>query len=386
MRVALFTDTYIPDVNGVARTLDRWVRYLKTQGIDCKVFAPDSIRHGDPVNRDAVERFYSLPFLLYPECRMALPNPIQLNKLLERFQPTLIHTATPFNMGLVGKRYANKHNIPLIASYHTHFDQYLSCYKLEWMAPLLWRYMKWFHQDCSKILVPSISTKSHLEEKGFSNLEIWPRGVDTNMFYPRDSRENILHSLGAHPDKFTLLYVGRLAPEKSISVLLQAFEQLQPSLKQHMQLLIAGGGPLFKELVEHNTDYTIHYLNFIEGDALASLYAAADVFVFPSATETFGNVVLEAMSSGTAVIGAASGGVKDIIVHQRTGWLCSEGDVSSFANAMKCLYNDDALRYRLSLAGLQYAQKQSWDSIFSSLLMQYRQVQHEKAYDVCSTL
>jgi glycosyltransferase involved in cell wall biosynthesis len=213
MRVALFTDTYLPDVNGVANTLGRWVHYLESRGVECKVFAPSS-EGAQQAGSSIVERFYSLPFLLYPECRMAIPNPIHINKTLKAFQPDLVHVATPFNLGLVGLHYAKKNNVPIVASYHTHFDQYLSFYKLQWMEPMLWKYMLWFHQECRKIYVPSESTRLHLREKGLSRLEIWSRGVEGNRFHPCVSREKVWKSYGVDPDRFIILYVGRLAPEK----------------------------------------------------------------------------------------------------------------------------------------------------------------------------
>lgn len=191
MRIALFTDTYEPDVNGVARTLARWVKYLEARNIPCKVYAPDHNRM-EHVRENMVERFFSIPFMLYPECRLAVPNPVSVRKSLLRFNPTLIHVATPFNMGLFGLRLAKKHDIPLVASYHTHFDRYLSYYRLQWMEPMLWRYMHWFHQDCRKIFVPSRSTLRHLRKKGFENLEVWGRGVDTKRFRPCVKREEVL--------------------------------------------------------------------------------------------------------------------------------------------------------------------------------------------------
>ncbi|WP_166241263.1 glycosyltransferase family 4 protein [Paenibacillus turpanensis] len=375
MRVAIFTDTFLPEVNGVARTLGRWTNYLESQGIACKVFAPSSEERSEVRRSETmVERFYSIPFLLYPECKLAIPNPLNIKRTLKEFKPTLIHVATPFNLGLYGVHYAKKHRIPLVASYHTHFDQYLAHYRLEWLEAMLWRYMLWFHQDCRKVYVPSHSTLTHLQSKGFNTpLEIWGRGVDCSRFRPDVNQAQVLAGFEADPSKFTYLYVGRLAPEKSVSVLLDAFRQLPPEIAGRSQLLIAGDGPSYDEIAESLGESTqIKLLGFVQGQQLADLYAASDVFVFPSATETFGNVVLESMAAGTPVIGAKAGGVQDNVLHNQTGLLCPPGDVTAFRDAMVQLYRNAGQRLLMSAAGRAYAMQQSWPSIFDRLLLSFR--------------
>jgi glycosyltransferase involved in cell wall biosynthesis len=374
--VALFTDTFLPDVNGVARTLGRWVEYLESQGVTCRVFAPQSDNGaGSDYNSSMVERFYSIPFLLYPECKLAIPNPLSIKKTLQEFKPDIIHCATPFNLGLFGLHYAKKHKIPFVASYHTHFDQYLQYYKIQWVEGMLWRYLGWFHQTCRRIYVPSKSTLHYLEERGFQNLEVWSRGVDVSRFHPEVDRQAVLQAAGADPAKQTLLYVGRLAPEKSVDVLLEAYENLPERWKGKTELILIGDGPLYKELSEtYREQEDIRFLGFKEGKELCDMFAAADMFVFPSATETFGNVVLEAMASGTAVIGANAGGVSDTVSHMKTGWLCPVGDAVAFTQAMTALLDDQALRQKLSRSGRQYSEQQSWESIFYRLLDSYRHV------------
>lgn len=374
MRVALFTDTYLPEVNGVAKTLGRWAEYLRSQGIPCKVFAPTAESRLS-ADRTSVERFFSVPFLLYPECKFAVPNPVNIKKTLRDFMPTLIHVATPFNLGLYGSHYARKRGIPLVASYHTHFDQYLSYYKLQWMEPMLMKYMSWFHSACRKVYVPSQSTMEHLRPHGFPEMEIWGRGVQSDRFHPDVDRDAVLASFGIRPDKFIVLYVGRLALEKSIDVLLSSFRNVPEPQKSAMELVIAGDGPLYEELASTiGAEEPIRLLGFVHGRRLSELYAAADVFLFPSATETFGNVVLESLASGTPVIGADAGGVRDNVRHGSTGWLCPPGDAAAFTRALLALYADAGLRARLGAAGREYALSQSWDRIFGKLLDSYRSV------------
>jgi len=377
MRVALFTDTYVPEVNGVAKALGRWAAFLESQGIPCKVFAPTAETRL-PAEASSVERLFSVPFLLYPDCKFALPNPLNMKKALREFRPTLIHVATPFNIGFYGTHYARKHGIPIVASYHTHFDQYLAYYKLQWMEPVLMKYMSWFHADCRKVYVPSRSALEHLKTKGFPEMEIWSRGISTEQFRPDVDREAVLRSFGVSPDKFVVLYVGRLAAEKSIDVLLESFRAMPEAERADMELVVAGDGPLLQELRETvGPEEPIRLLGFVQGRRLSELYAASDVFLFPSATETFGNVVLESMACGTPVIGADAGGVGDIVRHCETGWLCPPRDAAAFTAALAALKADAGLRARLGAAGLEYARSQSWDRIFHGLLESYRDVVRE---------
>ncbi|MBB3108701.1 glycosyltransferase involved in cell wall biosynthesis [Paenibacillus phyllosphaerae] len=372
MRLALFTDTYEPEVNGVARTLGRWVDYLRRKGVPVQVFAPDpalGLPHGAAAS---VERFASLPFFLYPECRLALVNPVHIRRALHAFSPTLIHVATPFNLGLCGIHYARKYEIPLIASYHTHFDRYLPFYNLQWMVKMLWRYMNWFHYDCSRIFVPSASTKSDLLQRGWEEerLSIWPRGMDTKRFHPAVDRKGHLESHGIDSSNFIVLYVGRLAPEKNVDVALAAFAKFQRTACPEARLVVAGDGPSaisLKEQAEQH-DIPVHFLGFTAGEELQKWYAASDIFLFPSPTETFGNVVLEAMACGTPVVTANRGGVTDTVEHGLTGFLCEQGDADAFCDALTELYENPLMRYRMASLALAYSRKQSWDDIFDRLL------------------
>lgn len=373
MRLALFTDTYEPDVNGVARTLGRWTDYLRRQGIECLIVAPDTAASEHAaITTSEVNRIASLPLFIYPECRFALPNPSSVRQLLHQFQPTLIHVATPFNLGLCGIQYAKKYKIPLVASYHTHFDQYLPFYNLQWMVKLLWRYLEWFHQDCSKIYVPSKSTFEELKERGWAadRLAIWGRGIDTTAYHPHVNREQWLEQHGIEKDSFVVLYVGRLAPEKNVDVAIEAFAAFQKSICPEAVLVFAGEGPAVHSLKEQCRREGIpsRFVGFSMMPQLQQWYAASDVFLFPSATETFGNVVLEAMACGTAVIGADTGGVTNLIEHGVTGLQCRSGQADSFLAALKSLYSDASLRARMGAKGREHSLQKSWDAIFEELL------------------
>ena len=177
----MFTDTYIPQMNGAARTLGRLSGYLQRKGIEHLVFSP---RIAPGPGWDFVREVASIPFFLYPECRLALPNLLAIRGELDRFRPDLLHLATPFNVGLCGLRYARRFNLPHVASYHTHFDRYLDYYGMPKAVPLYWRYASWFHRTCGATFVPSRETMFTLYRQGFGGLRLWPRGVDCDLFTP----------------------------------------------------------------------------------------------------------------------------------------------------------------------------------------------------------
>ncbi|WP_335869755.1 glycosyltransferase [Bacillus sp. 2205SS5-2] len=185
MKIAIFTDTYCPQINGVAKTIKRLTSNLEKKNIQYEVFSPEI--ENSPLYQN-VHQFTSFPFIFYPECRTAIANPRVIEKRLLTFHPDLIHVVTPLTMGLYGRKAARKLKIPTVASYHTNFDSYLDYYKLSFLSPVLWKYMKWFHSSCQKIFVPSLQTKIHLEERGFNRVSIWSRGVDCLHFSPELSK------------------------------------------------------------------------------------------------------------------------------------------------------------------------------------------------------
>ncbi|WP_226670245.1 glycosyltransferase family 4 protein [Metabacillus litoralis] len=374
MKIAIFTDTYAPDVNGVARTLKRLTDHLEKNKYEFRVFAPESTK--ESMFSSHIHRFTSLPFFLYPECRLALPNMLHVKAELQSFKPDLIHVATPFNIGLCGLHYAKKFNIPVVGSYHTDFDQYLEYYDLQFLSKVLWKYMHWFHKPHRKTFVPSKETLEQLKRKGFSNLRIWGRGVDCQLFHPHYSQQDV-RSQYQIKEKFLLSYVGRLAPEKDIDTLMRITSELPDCIRNDVHWLIVGDGPS-KDEMKKNAPNNMTFAGYLNGVDLANVYAASDLFVFPSPTETFGNVVLEALASGTPVIGANSGGVKNIIKQAETGFLCEPKNVSEFQEAITTLLLSDTLRVKIGNEARQYALTQTWDSIFEGLLREYEDALTEK--------
>ncbi|MFC0524281.1 glycosyltransferase family 4 protein [Pontibacillus salicampi] len=368
MKIAIFTDTFTPQVNGVARTFQRFVDYLDEQGIEYRLFVPDAKE--EDLFSNQVHRFTSIPFYLYPECRFSFPNMSHIRKQLESFQPDLIHIATPFNIGLSGLYYGKKLGIPIVGSYHTHFDRYLQYYDLQFLSKWIWKYMRWFHQSFQTTFVPSYETKEELLQHGFRDIGIWSRGVDCSTFKPY--RHTGLKARYGIKERHILSYVGRLAPEKDLRTLMDTARQLPENMKQKVHWVLVGDGPMAEELKKEAPD-NMTFTGYLSGEDLAEVYSASSLFVFPSTTETFGNVVLESLACGTPAIGAKAGGVQEIITPDKTGALCAPGNVGDFVQTISELIGNELELRRMSYEAREFALKRSWEAIFEDLLYQYEQ-------------
>lgn len=370
MQIALFTDTFFPQVNGVSQTLKKLVDHLEHRNIRHQVFVPEFSKQD--MYESNIHRFASLPFYLYPECRIALPNPLSIRHHLREFQPDLIHVATPFNMGLCGLHYGKKFGIPIASSYHTHFDRYLEYYRLQLASNWIWRYLRWFHDSCETTLVPSQETMDQLIKRGFSRVHLWTRGVDCDLFHPAKRNHQLRDKLRCGRP-FIFLYVGRMAPEKDLDILLEIMSKLPQPLRENIQWVMVGDGPILSDL-QQQVPSNVTFTGSLRGEELAEVYASADLFVFPSTTETFGNVVLEALASGIPAIGADAGGVKEIIRHGKSGILCQPRNSDAFIHAITHIMEKKSLLCTMGHHGRRFALTRSWEAIFDSLLAHYEQM------------
>ncbi|KGX86131.1 glycosyltransferase family 4 protein [Pontibacillus litoralis] len=378
MKIAIFTDTFTPQVNGVARTFQRFVDYLNQQGIEYRLFVPDA--KDEDLFSNQIHRFTSIPFYLYPECRFSFPKMHHIRKQLESFRPDLIHIATPFNIGLSGLYYGKKLNIPIVGSYHTHFDRYLQYYDLQFLSKWIWKYMRWFHQSFRSTFVPSQETKQQLLQQGFHNIGIWSRGVDCQLFQPLYNTDEVRRQYNIKAPHI-LSYVGRLAPEKDLHTLMATAKQLPSHIQQQVHWIIVGDGPMATELKE-KAPSNMSFTGYLKGERLAEIYSASTLFVFPSTTETFGNVVLESLACGTPAIGAKAGGVQEVITHQTNGLLCEPNNEMHFAQAITRLISNDIERKRMSDDAREAALQRSWAAIFEDLLYQYERAIHMQEQSV----
>lgn len=374
MKIALFSDTFSPQINGVTNTLGKLVKYFEEKNIEYKVFVPQY----DEEDIDShTERFYSFKFFLYPECRLALPNIFRVSQVISEFQPDIIHIMTEFNMGITGLHYGKKYNIPTISNYTTNFPQYTDYYKLEFFKQPIWDYMRWFHNQNNITLCPSNEAQKLLNKNGINNTDIFSRGIDSQKYNP-DYRNDHLRKMLGIENKTAFLYVGRVSIEKDLDILSESYKAIKEKYKNNVALIITGEGPYLEKCKELFPEDTI-YTGFKKGRELAEIYASSDIFVCPSSTETFGNVVLEAMTSGLAVIGADAGGIKEIIDHKHNGLKFKARDANELIDCMAELIDHTPLREYLKMNGRKFGINRSWDKIMDGLLNIYNEVLSERS-------
>ncbi|MFZ7134193.1 MAG: glycosyltransferase family 4 protein [Eubacteriales bacterium] len=369
MKILYFTDTYLPQINGVTNTLDKLGKYLDNNHIEYRIFAPYYNNDSVGLNENHVQRFKSIRLPAYPECRLSIPFYSNLCQLADSFKPDVIHLMTPAGLGLAGLRYAQEKSLPVVSSYTTSFDEYLKYYNLKFLNPLLWTLFRWFHNSCQINFCPSHDTLQILNAKGIENLKIWSRGIDTETFNPIHRSNALKSNLNIH-DKITFLYVGRLAREKDLDIFMESIHIINKQFADDVKFVITGDGPYAVDL-KKDAPKNVVFTGYITGKALSALYASCDIFAFPSSTETFGNVVLEAMASGLPVIGVNSGGVKDSIIDGYNGFLCTPRDTESFSQSIMRFIEDSTLINEMSVNAREYTLKKSWNNIFNGLTFEY---------------
>jgi glycosyltransferase involved in cell wall biosynthesis len=367
--VALFSDTFEPQINGVANTLRHLLETYEEQGMDYLVFAP-----GERTAREGrICRVSGWKLPLYPEHQVSRPPSAWVARLLGEFRPDLVHVATEFSLGRCGRAYALRTGVPLVSSFHTDFPLYLRKYGLAWLEPAAWRYLRRFHGAARRTFCPSRATLAKLRAWGFTNLCVWGRGVTpvTAAAPGEVARTRRKYRLLR---KTTLLYVGRLSREKDLDVLFAAFARLnRQGLEDQVRLLVVGDGPL-RGVLEAQAPPNATFTGYLRGAELAAVYAAADVFAFPSTSETYGNVILEAMSAGLPVVAPASGGITENLQSGRNGLACCPRDVGEFAAGLARLCRDPEYRWRLGQNARATAEERSWAAANRALLDEYRAV------------
>lgn len=372
MRVAIFAETFLPKWDGVANTLCHLLEYLAQREVPSFMFAPEGA-----ASRYADTPIVGLPSFAFPFYRdlKLVPPLVNVEQALAAFQPDVVHLVNPAFLGLVGLRHARTLGVPVVASYHTDLPGYAEAYGVGLLRDTLWAYFRWLHNQADLNLCPSDFTRRQLASQGFERLGVWSHGVDTDLFNPCHFDPEWRHRLtGGHPSQPLLLYVGRLAPEKRVDLLRPIFKALPDA-----RLAIVGDGPLRSELEAHFAGTDTVFTGFLTGKALSSAYASADLFVFPSASETFGNVILEAMASGLPTVAAAAGGPVDLVAHDVNGLLFPAEDIDALVTCVQRCVLHPGYRHRLRQAALTFARSQSWEIVLDKLLEDYANVVENRA-------
>src|SRR5918992_4357568 len=358
-------------VSGVGVTLLRLTRALEARGHVVRVYSASyPLPQGEP-DRPEVHRSPSVPLFLYPDVHWAFPRLRDVVEDVARFRPDLVHVATEFALGLAGLKAARQLELPMMASAHTDYDKYATRYGVDWALRLGWHYLRWFYGQAYRVLCPSSIYQEHLHTRGVTHTGIWSRGVDPDEFHPRFRSDTYRRSLGLGPDDLLVTYIGRIAREKNLRHLLSAWEALAAE-RGSAQLALVGRGPLEEEIRRRQIP-GVHVMGLMHGRMLAEAYASADVFVFPSATETFGNSLLEAMGSGLPCLAANAAGVLEFARHGQNAWLVSPNKSSAIVQGLRRLIHDPALRRRLAHGGLVTAGERRWDEVYDCLLEDYQE-------------
>ncbi len=296
MRILIVTDAWHPQVNGVVRTLTTLKEHLAADGYEPVMISP--------------EQFNSVPCPTYPEIRLALFPGRKMARIIESLRPCVVHIATEGPLGLTARRYCVGRGIPFTTAFHTKFPEYLAA---RTPIPAAWTYktMRWFHGPSSAVMVATQTVENELASHGFNNIKRWSRGVDTGLFRPREKDFLDL-------PRPIALYVGRVAVEKNIEAFL--------TLPEPKSKVVVGDGPQMEQLARKYPD--VRFVGLKQGEDLARYYAAADVFVFPSLTDTFGLVLLEALACGVPVAAYPVAGPLDVIGDAPVGCLHEDLEVA----------------------------------------------------------
>jgi glycosyltransferase involved in cell wall biosynthesis len=369
MRVALVTSSYNFIRDGVALTLNRLVGYLEAQGVEVLVFAPVA-RKPALAHKGTIVPVPSIPLPGRPEYRLTFGLGGTAKRALRDFAPDIIHLAVPDFLGQAALAFARSHDIPAVATYHTRYETYLKHYW--YMAPLeswLKRTLRRFYGACREVYVPSDSTRDVLLADGLrDNFKPWPRGIDTDRFNPDKRSAAWRAELGIAAEELVILHVSRLVREKRLDTLTAALKQITVPHK----VVIVGDGP-DRGFAEKELPDAI-FTGFQGGEMLATAYASSDIFVFPSDSESFGNVTLEAMASGLPCVCADATGSRSLVMAGETGLLADASDADGFARHITALAADPLLRAAMGQAGRARALTFSWDETLTRMLGYYRAV------------
>jgi glycosyltransferase involved in cell wall biosynthesis len=363
--VSVVTETYPPEINGVAMTLERMVDGLHGLGHGIQVVRP---RQGinDRPESNGVEHALvrGMPIPRYESLKLGLPSGRILARLWTERRPDIVHIATEGPLGWSALAVARRLGIPVSTDFHTNFHAYSHHYGLGLLAKPVGAYLRYFHNRAGCTLVPTEGMRHELAGQGFQGLRVVARGVDTTLFHPRRRSYALRAQWGAQPDDPVAIYVGRLAPEKNLPLVISAFEAMR-TIEPRVKLVVVGGGPARGELEARNRGYV--FAGMRRGEDLATHYASGDLFLFPSVTETYGNVTVEAMASGLAVLAYDYAATREHIRHNENGLAAPFDDAEAFVRLAKGLVRDPGRAKTFGRQARETSERIDWERVVSDL-------------------
>ncbi len=367
MRICLVSETWAPEINGVAHTLGHLSREAGARGHHLQLVRPRP-RLPAPAPGEGMDgelRVHGLPMPGYPQVRFGLPAPRRLARFWLQQRPDVVYLATQGPLGWSAQRVARRLGIPCVAGWHTNFDHYCHDYGVPWLSGPVRRRLRTFHNRSEATLVPTRQQADALAADGFRGLQVMARGIDGKRFSPDHRDSELRRRWGAGEHTPVVLHVGRLAPEKNLALLRESCVALREA-RPDARVVIVGDGPARRSLQAALPD--AHFTGFVSPEALPSHYASADLFLFPSLSETWGNVLLEAMASGLASVAFRHAAGAELIDHDHNGLSLAIGDDRGFAEAAVMLCQQPARRARLGRYARERALAFGWPAIAETFL------------------
>lgn len=371
MRIAMFTEVFLPKIDGVVTRVVRTLDQLAELGHEVLVFAP-----GDPPSTYAghrVIRVRGVSFRwVYPELKVGMPTP-QIAREMAAFQPDVVHTVNPVWLAAYGVLSAGRRDLPHLASFHTDVPSYTESLRIGWLRRPVESWTRYLHNRAEVNLCTSTPMVERAREAGIQRVGLWPKAVDTGAYHPRSASSQMRAKLtDGHPEDPLVVYVGRMSREKNLDQLIEPMRRLRQRVPG-ARLAMVGSGPHVEELKNQFDPAWTVFTGYMSGTQLAAAYASADVFAFPSTTETLGLVALESMASQVPVVAARAGGIPFVIDDGDTGFLIDPGDTHRWVDRLEQLLTDERLRERMGAAARKEAEHHSWQAATQALVRSYEE-------------
>lgn len=376
--IAIVTETFPPEVNGVAHTLLRLSEGMQERGHGIQIVRPRQKQEAPRSDDSTLILAPGLPIPGYSDLRFGMPIRNQLLKAWKAHRPHTVYIATEGPLGSSALAAARKLGIPVASGFHTRFDEYTRHYKMGFLEPIVRGWLRRFHNRCDMTLVPTRELQGILEGQNFEKVRRLSRGVDTRLFSPEHRDLSLRSEWGLADDELALIYVGRLAAEKNIDLAVKTYQAIRQEIPG-TRLVLVGDGPVREELSRKHPD--IIFAGMHRGESLARHYASGDLFLFPSLSETFGNVVIEAMASGLPVLGYNEAAVREHILHKTNGYSVAPGDSEQFIAAGLSMARRNHKLAELGQQARKDSLDQDWSHIFEKFETLLNEIREEERHE-----